>query len=201
MLSAEKDFLIVGEAEDAQQAIRLTNELRPDVVLMDIGMTGLSSFDATREIKRSRPETKVLFVSMYDDRDYVREAMQSGASGYLLKDTPARELIGAIRKIAGGGSHMTPRMLSQLMEDLRASGNQTGAAPTVVTLTGRERQILKLLAEGHSTKTIAAELNLSVKTVDAHKTNLMRKLDVHNRSQLVQYAIQKKIVPAAGYIM
>jgi DNA-binding NarL/FixJ family response regulator len=121
VLSAETDFTVVGEASSATEAIELSNTLMPDVVLMDIGMTGISSFDATRQIKRGRPDTKVLFVSMYDDRDYVRRAMQSGASGYLLKDTPIPELVRTIRKIIAGGTHMTPRMVSRLINDLRRS--------------------------------------------------------------------------------
>jgi DNA-binding NarL/FixJ family response regulator len=119
VLSAESDFTVVGEASRASEAIELSHAFMPDVVLMDIGMTGISSFDATRQIKEARPETKVLFVSMYDDREYVRQAVQSGASGYLLKDTPVPELIRAIRKIVTGGTHMTPRMVSRLMVDLQ----------------------------------------------------------------------------------
>lgn len=127
VLSAESDFSVVGEASSGTEALELSLDLVPDVVLMDIGMTGLSSFDATRQIRIAHPETKVLFVSMYDDRDYVRTAMQSGASGYLLKDTPVPELVRAIRKIVNGGTHMTPRMISRLMLELRSSQNRVAS--------------------------------------------------------------------------
>jgi two-component system response regulator NreC len=194
ILTADKGFEMVGEAANGTEAVELATTLHPDVVLMDIGMPGLSSFDATRQIKTARPATKVLFLSMYDERDFVREAMQSGASGYLLKDTPAAELISALRKIAGGGTHLTPRMLSQLMEDVRSVRPADPGTSRIETLTPRERQVLKLSAEGRSAKEIASELNLSVKTVESHKSSMMRKLDLHNSSQVVQFAIRNKVI-------
>lgn len=194
LLSAEADFEIVGEASNGTDAVSKAVEARPDVILMDIGMTGLSSFEATRQIKKNRPETKVLFLTMYDDEDYLVECMEVGAGGYVLKDSPAAQLISAIREVHKGGSYLSPRMLSQLVDDFRSRIKSVHRLPRFATLTTREKEVLKVLAEGSSVKEIAGGLNLSVKTVEAHKFNLMRKLDIHNKAQLVQYAIQKKII-------
>ncbi len=173
------------------------DEVRPDVVLMDVGMAGLSAFQAARQIRRARPETKILFLSMYDDGEYLAESMDAGGSGYILKDSPATQLVSAIRDVHRGGSYLSPRMLNQLVNNYRsrsASGEVTTQAPN---LTAREQEVLKLLAEGNSVKEIACNLDLSVKTIEAHKFNLMRKLRIHNKAQLVQYAIRKKIIQLA----
>jgi two-component system response regulator NreC len=194
LLSAETDLEIVGEAANGAEAVEKVNELRPDVVLMDIGMPGLSSFEATRQIKKARPDTRILFLTMYDDEDYLVQCMEVGASGYVLKDSPAQQLLAALRDVYRGGSYLSPRMLSQLVDDFRSRIKSAHRQPRFATLTAREKEILKFLAEGESVKEIAAGLNLSVKTVEAHKFNLMRKLDIHNKAHLVQYAIQKKII-------
>jgi two-component system, NarL family, response regulator NreC len=194
LLSAERDVEVIGEACDGGDAVNKSSDLRPDVVLIDIGMPGLSSFEATRQIKKNRPETKVLFLTMYDDEDYLVEGMDVGGSGYVLKDSPAQQLVAAIRDVCRGGSYLSPRMLSQLVDDFRARVKSHSRTPRFASLTTREREVLKMLAEGNSVKEIACDLNLSAKTVEAHKFNLMRKLDIHNKAQLVQYAIQKKII-------
>jgi two-component system, NarL family, response regulator NreC len=194
LLSTEADLQVVGEVANAGDAIQKAAELRPDVVLMDIGMPGFSSFEATRQIKKARPETKVLFLTMYDDEDYLVEGMEVGGNGYVLKDCPAAQLLSAIRDVQRGGSYLSPRMLSQLVDDFRSRVKGAARLPRFATLTGREKEVLKMLAEGQSVKEIAGVLSLSVKTVEAHKFNLMRKLDIHNKAQLVQYAIQKKII-------
>jgi DNA-binding NarL/FixJ family response regulator len=162
---------------------------------MDIGMAGMSSFEATRLIRKERPEAKVIFLSMYDDEDYLAECVEMGANGYVLKDSPADQLTTAIREVQRGGTFLSPRLLARLVDDLRMQGRGGPIrSPRFGTLTKREREILKMLAEGKSVKEIAASFDLSVKTVEAHKFNLMRKLDIHNKAQLVQYAIQKKII-------
>jgi len=194
LLSAESDLEIVGEAANGAEAVEKVTELRPDLVLMDIGMPGLSSFEATRQIKKIRPDAKILFLTMYDDEDYLVQCMEVGASGYVLKDSPAQQLLAAIRDVYRGGSYLSPRMLSQLVDDFRSRIKSAHRQPRFATLTAREKEILKLLAEGQSVKEIASGLNLSVKTIEAHKFNLMRKLDIHNKAHLVQYAIQKKII-------
>lgn len=194
LINAEADMEVVGEAANGIEAAERTSETRADLVLMDIGMPGLSCFEATRQIKKNRPETKVLFLTMYDDEDYLVEGMEVGASGYVLKDSPATQLVSAMRDVIRGGSYLSPRMLSQLVDDFRSRIKSANRLPRFATLTAREREVLKMLAEGNSVKEIACDLNLSVKTVEAHKFNLMRKLDIHNKATLVQYAIQKKII-------
>lgn len=194
LISAEADMEVVAEAPNGGDAVNKAAEKRPDLILMDVGMPGLSSFEATRQIKKNRPDTKVLFLTMYDDEDYLVESMEVGASGYVLKDSPATQLVAAMRDVCRGGSYLSPRMLSQLVDDFRSRIKSANRVPRFGTLTPREREVLKLLAEGNSVKEIAGDLNLSVKTVEAHKFNLMRKLDIHNKAQLVQYAIRKKII-------
>ncbi len=195
LLSAEPDMEVIGESANAADAVGLARQVRPDVILMDIGMTGMSSFEATRQIRKERPETRVVFLSMYDDEDYVAECVDMGANGYILKESPADQLLTAIREVHRGGSCLSPRLLTRLVADFRDHGRDgIPRQPRFNTLTKREREILKMLAEGRSVKEIATYFQLSVKTVEAHKFNLMRKLDIHNKAQLVQYAIQKKII-------
>ncbi|HLJ88788.1 MAG TPA: response regulator transcription factor [Candidatus Angelobacter sp.] len=194
LLESESDFEVVGEAADGGDAVEKARELRPDIVLMDIGMPGLSSFESSRQIKKNRAETKILFLTMYDDEDYLVQCLEAGASGYVLKDTPAPQLLNAVRDVYKGGKYLSSQVLGKLVEDFRSRVRDTRMRPRIATLTPREREILKLLAEGNSVKEIAVILGLSVKTVEAHKFNLMRKLDIHNKAQLVTYAIQKKII-------
>jgi two-component system, NarL family, response regulator NreC len=194
LLAAEPDMEVAAEAGNAADAVTAARQTRPDVVLMDIGMAGMSSFEATRQIRKERPDTRVVFLSMYDDEDYVSECVEMGASGYILKESPSDQLLTAIREVHRGGSFLSPRLLSRLVDDFRTGGHGAGRQPRFGTLTKREREILKMLAEGKSVKEIATGFDLSVKTVEAHKFNLMRKLDIHNKAQLVQYAIQKKII-------
>ena len=194
LISAEADMEVVGEASNGGDAVDKATEVRPDVVLMDIGMPGLSSFEAARHIRKNRPETKVLFLTMYEDEDYLVQCLEVGAAGYVLKDTPAPQLLTAVRDVYKGGKYLSSQVLGKLVEDFRSRVRDTRMRPRISTLTPREREILKLLAEGNSVKEIAVILGLSVKTVEAHKFNLMRKLDIHNKAQLVTYAIQKKII-------
>ncbi|MCL6543689.1 MAG: response regulator transcription factor [Bryobacteraceae bacterium] len=194
LLAAESDMEVVGEAADAAAAADKATELKPDVVLLDIGMPGPSSFEVARQIRRNRPDTKVVFLTMYDDEDYLVESMEVGANGYILKDSPASQLASAVRDVFRGGSYLSPRMLSQLVHDFRSRVKTTDRLPRFASLTPREKEVLKMLAEGNSVKEVATQLDLSVKTVEAHKFNLMRKLGIHNKAQLVQYAIQKKVI-------
>src|SRR6476469_7779651 len=146
LISVESDMEVVGEAATGNDAVERAAELRPDVILMDIGMPGISSFEATRQIRKIRPETKVLFLTMYDDEDYLVEGMEVGASGYVLKDSPSQQLVAAVRDICRGGSYLSPRMLSQLVDDFRTRIKTTTARmPRFATLTVREREVLKML--------------------------------------------------------
>lgn len=194
VLESESDIRVAGEAASAMEAIDKVRELSPDVVLMDIGMPGMSSFEAARQIEKSAPGTKLIFLTMYEDEEYLLQCLEVGAAGYMLKDAPAPKLISAVRDVYQGRKYLSPQVIEKLVEDYRSrsQGGQTVARSS--TLTPREREVIKMIAEGNSVKEIAGLLRLSVKTVEAHKFNLMRKLNIHNKAQLVTYAIQKKIV-------
>src|SRR5216684_787351 len=194
LLEDAPDFAVVGEAGDAAEALKLVLEHRPDLVLLDISMPGMSSFEAGRLIEE-HTGTRIVYLTMHEDREYVQQALRSGASGYLLKDTPAPLLLRALREIHRGERSLSPRIQTQLKDEATLR-NQAGRVPLRrSTLTLREREVMKLLAEGNTVKQSAAVLGVSVKTVEAHKFNLMRKLDIHNKAQLVTLAIRKKILP------
>jgi len=195
LLEDAPDFVVVGEAGDAAAALKLVLEHRPDLVLLDISMPGMSSFEAGRLIEEHCTNTRVVYLTMHEDREYVQQALRSGASGYLLKDTPAPLLLSALRKVHGGGRSLSPQVETRLRDDANQRNLTTRVPLRRSTLTLREREVMKLLAEGHTVKKAAAALGVSVKTVEAHKFNLMRKLDIHNKAQLVTVAIQKKILP------
>jgi two-component system response regulator NreC len=195
LLEDNADFVVVAEAGDAAEALKLALQHRPDLVLLDIGMPGMSSFEASRLIEQHCPGTRVVYLTMHEDKDYVQQALRSGASGYLLKDTPTPALLRALREVRRGERSWSPQVLRQLKDD---RGRREGVASVPMrrsTLTMREREVMKLLAEGQTVRQAASALGVSVKTVEAHKFNLMRKLDIHNKAQLVTVAIQKKILP------
>src|ERR1700730_15566711 len=131
LLAAEADLEVAGEAANAAEAVALARQVRPDIVLMDIGMTGMSSFEATRQIRKERPETRVIFLSMYDDEDYLAESVEIGASGYILQQVPAQQLLSAIREVHRGGNYLSPRLLSRLVDDFRLQGRSTMRQPRV----------------------------------------------------------------------
>src|ERR1035441_4131585 len=160
LLAAESDMEVVGESANALDAVALARQTRPDVVLMDIGMAGMSSFEATRQIRKERPDTKVVFLSMYDDEDYLAECVDIGASGYILKDSPVEQLLTAIREVSHGGSCLSPRLLTRLVDDFRLLGHSPIRQMRYGALTKREREILKMLAEGKSVKEIAGSFEL-----------------------------------------
>lgn len=193
MLEDAPDFAVVGEAGDASEALRMSLQFRPDLILLDISMPGMSSFEAGRLIEESGV-TRVVYLTMHEDQDYVEQALRSGASGYLLKDTPAPLLLTALREVYRGEQSISPQIQLKLKDDAFLRSQPVRIPLRRSTLTLREREVMKLLAEGHTVKKVAAVLGLSVKTVEAHKFNLMRKLDIHNKAQLVTVAIQRKIV-------
>jgi two-component system, NarL family, response regulator NreC len=195
LLQDAPDFTVVGEAGDAAEALKLVLEHRPDLVLLDIGMPGMSSFEAGRLIEEHCTGTRIVYLTMHEDREYVRQALCSGASGYLLKDTPAPLLLSALREVHRGGPSFSPQIQRKLKDDAILRNQAVQVPLRRSTLTRREREVMKLLAEGHTVKKAAAVLGISLKTVEAHKFNLMRKLDIHNKAQLVTVAIQKKILP------
>jgi two-component system response regulator NreC len=185
-------FDVVGEARNGQEAVEVTRRLRPDVVLMDVDMPELTGLEATRRIISGHSPGKVLILTLHDDEDLIAGCMDAGASGYVLKDGPTSQLLFAIEAVHRGERYMSPRALSVIIEHGRDGGKGTGTRYDL--LTQREREVMKLLADGFSSKELAARLDLSAKTIEAHKYNLMRKLSIHNRADLVKYAIRKKVV-------
>ena len=192
-LELEPDLQVVGEAEDGRAAVEQARQLHPDVVIMDISMPLLNGIEATRQIKCLPDKIEVLVLSMHDDEGYIRQALTAGALGYILKDADARELIDAIRAINKGEAVLSSAITRLVIEDYLRFGE---IRPTDENdcLTPREREVLQLIAEGYTNKQIAKMLNISIKTVQVHRTNMMKKLDLHDRGELIKYAIQKKII-------
>ncbi len=188
LLDAQPDLTVVGEAADAEDAVRQASELRPDIALVDVRMPG-NGIEATRRMKADRPELKVLILSQYDDPVYLHQAMAAGASGYALKRTGGQELLQAIRAVGRGEVYLHPTMARMLVEESWGP-RQPAPAPPVEPLTEREIQVLRLIAHGYTTAEIAAELYISARTIEAHKTRLMQKLEVRGRRALVQFARQ-----------
>jgi two-component system, NarL family, response regulator NreC len=194
VLEEDPDFAVLGEAANAAEALKLVLAEHPDLILLDIGMPGMSSFEAGRLVGEHCSGTRVVYLTMHEDQDYVTQAFRCGASGYLLKDTPAPLLVQSLREIYRGARVVSPQ-LSAKMKTGMSGGNGSSPIPSRrSSLTLREREVMKLLAEGHTVRQAAGVLGVSIKTVEAHKFNLMRKLDIHNKAQLVTAAIQKKIV-------
>lgn len=185
----EADFDLVGMAEDGRKLVEMAQQLRPDVILVDISMPLLNGFDAARQIRRAVPESKIVFVTMHADHDYVTEAFRIGAAGYLLKRSAASELVTAINEVLQGRIYVTPLIVRDHTRSGVAPGSSLAGA-----LTARQREVLQLVAEGHQNKEIALILKLSMKTVEFHKNNLSRKLNLHNTAELTRYAIQHRMV-------
>ena len=194
IVDASDGMAVVGEAADGIEAVALAGKLCPDVVLMDISMPVLRGFDAVRRIKQLRPEARVLMLTIYDDEDLVARCLEAGACGYVVKDAPPAQLLYAIQAAARDELYISPRVLKPVVGHYVK--RQGKPKTSYDLLSSREREILVLLAEGTSLKEIAGQLNLSVKTVDAHKYNLMRKLNVHDRTGLIRYAIRSKLIEA-----
>lgn len=195
LLAQDTEVDVVGEADNGRDAILAAGRLKPDVILMDISMPGVNGIEASREIRRRYPEINILILTIYKTEEYIHESLKAGANGYILKDASPEELRTAIRTVAGGKVYISPDIASQVVSGFASpKGSPSGLASPWDTLTSRERQVLKLVAEGNSNKHIAEHLCLSVKTVEKHRSNLMTKLNLHNASALTSYAIEKGLV-------
>lgn len=195
MLTAESSFRLVGEAGDGLEAVRVVETAKPNVLVLDLMIPRLHGLEVTRQVHRSNPKTKVVILSMHADEPYVVEALRSGALGYVLKDCTASNLIEAIQAVAVGKRYLSPALAERAMEAFFQNPGEPGLDP-YETLTERERLILQLAAEGSSNPGIARKLFISPRTAESHRANLMRKLSLRSQTDLVRYAIRKKIINA-----
>jgi DNA-binding NarL/FixJ family response regulator len=200
MLRAQPDIEVVGEAEDGRQAIVQAKLHRPAVVLMDLAMPLLNGIQATRAILRELPGTKVLILSSYSENEYVKQAIEAGATGFLLKQTAANDLLNAIREVHRGNAFFSPPIARRLRDQSRAASASGRPRPRTNTLTAREVQVLQLISEGFSNKEMAAQLGISTKTVEKHRQQVMNKLEIHDIAGLTRYALTQKAMQeqAAG---
>jgi DNA-binding NarL/FixJ family response regulator len=194
LLALSEDIAVVGEAANGQQAIELARTLSPDVILMDIAMPGLGGLEATIEIRKDNPQAKILVLTQYEDREYIRRFLKAGVSGYVLKKAAGSELTSAIRAVSRGGLVLDPDVAREAMREQVGPATSGQAADPYDALTDREKQVLKLVAEGHSNKEVAELLDISVKTAMSHREHIMQKLDLHSRTDLIRFAIQQGVI-------
>jgi DNA-binding NarL/FixJ family response regulator len=190
LLEKEKDITVVGQAENGQTAVRLAQRLKPDVVVMDITMPDLNGMEAAQRICAAPSRTKVIGLSMHSDRHFVTRMLKAGAAGYLLKDSAFGELAEAIRAVAAGRKYLSPSIGESLIDDY-INHPDPGAGSVFSALSVREREVLQLLAEGHSAKEIAIHLHVSVKTAETHRRHIMERLDVHSVAELTKLAVRE----------
>ena len=194
LLSSTPDFEIVGEAEDGREAIRCVEKLKPNLILTDLSMPRMNGMDAIREIKRRAPGTKILVLTVHKTEEYILATLRAGANGYLLKDSTHAELLAAVRHVLSGKHYISPGISDKVLDGYLEGRKTLKTRTSWETLTQREREILKLIAEGYKNKEIADDLCISVKTVEKHRANLMEKLNLHNVQALTTYAIEKGLV-------
>ena len=194
LLSQDPDLEIVGEADNGRDAVRAIEMLAPDLVLTDLSMPGMNGIEAITDIKRRYPKTLVLVLTVHKTDEYIHESLRAGADGYILKDATHDELRIAIRSVLSGKTYLSPDISKKVITGYLGTDKPNSPSTTWDTLTHREREVLKLVAEGHPNKYIADYFSLSVKTVEKHRSNLMKKLDLHNASMLTVYAIEKGLL-------
>ena len=191
LLEREADIKVIGEATNGKEVIKKTEALRPDIVVMDVSMPRLNGIEATQKITADHPDVRVVVLSMHAGEDYVKGMLRAGASGYVLKDAPANDLLSAIRAVAAGGYAIHPRVSGSVVAGFLKG---IGVEEPVGDLTPREREVLQLIAEGMTNREIASHLRLSVKTVEAHRTAMMKKLELHGVAELTRWAIRRGLV-------
>jgi two-component system, NarL family, response regulator NreC len=194
LLERHPEFVVVGEAADGRATLQLVEQHTPDVVIMDIAMPNLNGIEATRRIVERNPNIGVVVLSMHYDESYVIRALKAGARGYLLKDAVKADLIAAVQAVAQGRSYFSPRIRGVLQEDYMRVLDRKGIDDSYELLTDREREVLQLVAEGRTNKEIANELNLSLYTVDTHRTHILQKLNLHSVPEVILYAVRKGII-------
>lgn len=194
LLSQDADIEIVGEADNGRDAVQSVGLLMPNLVLMDLTMPGMNGIEAIRDIKRRYPDTRVLVLTIHKTDEYIHESLRAGANGYILKDATHDELRVALRSVLSGKIYLSPDISSKVINGYLGTGHAAIGSSPWDTLTHREREVLKLVAEGHPNKYIADYYCLSIKTVEKHRSNLMKKLDLHNASMLTAYAIEKGLL-------
>jgi DNA-binding NarL/FixJ family response regulator len=194
VLAEASDIEVVGEARDGPEALRAVDELKPDIVIMDIAMPRMNGLEAAAQISRKNRRVGVVILSMYSDEEYLMRAVNAGVKGYLLKDSAEPDLVRAVRAVAAGKTFFSPTIAGMLYDDYALRVQRRELQDSYDRLTDRERQVLQLLAEGMTNKEVASALDLGVSTVETHRLNLMQKLDLHNTAELVLYAVRKKIL-------
>ena len=194
LLSADPNFDIVGEAEDGREAVRCVEKLEPNLLLMDLSMPRMSGMDAISEIKRRYSETKIIALTVHKTEEYLLTTLQAGVDGYVLKDATHDELILAIHNVMAGKRYLSPGISGKVIEGYLEGKEDSQAVSSWQKLSQREREVLKLIAEGYKNKEIAEDLCISLKTVEKHRANLMKKLDLHNAAGLTVYAVEKGLV-------
>jgi two-component system response regulator NreC len=194
LLEQQADLLVVGEASDGREAVALASSLKPDVLVMDIGMPNLNGVEAAGQISQSHSEIAIVMLSMHSDESYVLRALKAGAKGYLLKDSAESDLLRAVHAVADGKSFFSPAVSKVLLDDYVRKLKRSGTEDPYDLLTPREREVLQLLAEGKSNKDVAQLLNLSVYTVETHRSNIMEKLNLRGVPELILYAVRKGII-------
>jgi RNA polymerase sigma factor (sigma-70 family) len=187
-------FEVVGEATEGREAVRMADELHPDVVIMDIAMPNLNGIQATTQLVKKHPQIGVIILSMHSDETYLIRTLAAGAKGYLLKENADMDLHNAVQTVAQGKPFFSPAIANTLLEDYMRELQQRGLQDSHDLLTDREKEILQLLAEGRSNKEVASALNLSTNTVETHRTRIMQKLDLHSAAEIVLYAVRKRII-------
>lgn len=198
LLDAQPDMQVVGEAADGEQALAKVRELQPEIVLLDIAMPNMNGLDATRAIKRELPKVQVLILTMYESDEYFFQALNAGAAGYVLKKVASADLVAAIRTVHAGDVFLYPSVARRLVSDY-LTRVKTGEEQTSYDgLTPREREVLKLVAEGHTNQEIADKLVISASTVQTHRTRIMQRLNLHGRAELIQYAVRKGLLDGAS---
>lgn len=193
-LELHEDLEVVGEAADGRSAVQLAADLKPDVILMDIGMPVLNGIDASAQITKNNPGAGVIILSMHSDEEYLLRALSSGVRGYLMKENAQEDLDRAVRAVAKGKSYFSPAVQAALMEDYVRLLQEKGLHDSYDLLTDREKVVLQLLAEGKANKEVAIALNCSINTVATHRMHLMQKLDLHSSADIVLYAVRKRII-------